>query len=393
MSMTVCTTGTTAPARLRGVLPKIDTVLLKVASRCNIDCTYCYVYHLGDFGWSRQPKRMSPQTCAAVADALSKLAFTWGQEFAVVLHGGEPLLLGKHGLAHVISTLRGALPGACAISIQTNGMLITSEILDLCADNRVTISVSLDGPPHIHDKHRIGFDAGGTFNRVMRGLDLLRSHRAVEELFTGVLAVVDPASDPCEIYSFFKELNPPSVDFIYRDGNHSRLPPGKASLLTTEYGRWMARLFEVYVADDQPIRIRILDDMVKLVLGGCGSKDGVGLTDYGVLVVDTDGSITKNDTLKSSFDGADRFDAAWSVHTHDLGDILTSAAFTESIAMQRPSNPTCLACSELEVCGGGMTLHRWRDENGYDNPSVYCADQQLLIRRIRNTVDSYISSA
>lgn len=25
----------------------VDTVLLKVASRCSIDCSYCYVYHLG----------------------------------------------------------------------------------------------------------------------------------------------------------------------------------------------------------------------------------------------------------------------------------------------------------------------------------------------------------
>ena len=57
-------------------MPKVDTVLLKVASRCNIDCAYCYVYHLGDFGWSRQPKRMSLETCSAVADKLHELAFS-----------------------------------------------------------------------------------------------------------------------------------------------------------------------------------------------------------------------------------------------------------------------------------------------------------------------------
>ena len=36
----------------------IDTVLLKVASRCNLDCSYCYVYHMGDDGWRYQPKLM-----------------------------------------------------------------------------------------------------------------------------------------------------------------------------------------------------------------------------------------------------------------------------------------------------------------------------------------------
>ena len=225
----------------------------------------------------------------------------------------------------------------------------------------------------------------------MEGFERLRSHPAGQQLFTGVLAVVDPTSDPNEVYSFFKDLSPPSLDFIYRDGNHSRLPPGKASSSTTEYGQWMARLFEVYVADEDPIRIRVLDDMVKLVLGGSGTKEGVGLNDYVMLVIDTDGSITKNDTLKSSFDGADRFDVPWSVHTHMLRDILQSPEFSESLAMQRPSSPICLGCSDLRVCGGGMTLHRWSDDNGYDNPSVYCADQRLLIGRIRGTVNAFIA--
>lgn len=367
---------------------EIDTVLLKVASRCNIDCRYCYVYNMGDIGWSRVPKQMSRETCQATATALACLAREQERPFAVVLHGGEPLLLGATNLDYMISTLREALPAECAISIQTNGTLIRQEILDLCAGARVTLSVSLDGPRHIHDRNRIGFAGEGTFDKVLEGIERLRAHPDSGFLFTGLLAVIDPESDPGEVYSFFKGLGPPSVDFIYKDGNHSRLPEGKASPSSTEYGRWMAALLEVYLADNTPIRIRILDDMIKLVLGGVGSKDGVGLTNYGVLIVDTDGSMTKNDTLKSSFDGADRFPEPWSVHTHKISDILQSAEFVEYHAMQRPSSPTCLACPELSVCGGGMTLHRWRDGSGYDNPSVYCEDQKLLIGHIRKKVAS-----
>ena len=33
----------------------VDTILLKVASRCNINCTYCYVYNMGDSAWKRMP--------------------------------------------------------------------------------------------------------------------------------------------------------------------------------------------------------------------------------------------------------------------------------------------------------------------------------------------------
>jgi uncharacterized protein len=200
------------------------------------------------------------------------------------------------------------------------------------------------------------------------------------------LAVIDPKSDPAEVYEFFKTLDPPGVDFLYRDGNHTRLPEGKESLRSTEYGEWLARLVEIYLFDQSPLPIRFIDDLIKLTLGGKGTKDGAGLTDFGILVVDTDGSITKNDTLKSSFNGADRFATGWSVHRDRLKEILDSDEFAESHALQRPTSKICLSCPELQVCGGGMTLHRWRDTNGYDNASVYCADQLLVIDKIRSKV-------
>lgn len=338
---------------------------------------------MGDTGWKDLPRQISLETIDAVTNVLSDLSDMQHRPFAVVLHGGEPLLLGLRKLEYQIYSLRDALPDECSISLQTNGILISEEILNLCSATRTTISVSLDGPKHIHDKNRIGHTGKGTYDKVIEGLNLLREHKDSEFLFTGLLAVVDPESDPVEIYNFFKELNPPSVDFIYRDGNHSRLPFGKRSLQSTEYGQWIAKMLDVYLTDSNPIRIRILDDLIKLMLGGKGTKDGVGLTNYGVLIIDTDGTITKNDTLKSSFNGADRFSQNWSIHTHDLSEVLNSAEFIEYHASQRPSSKICQACPELNICGGGMALHRWRDDNGYDNPSVYCADQKLLINHIR----------
>ena len=37
---------------------RLDTILVKTASRCNIDCSYCYVYQGPDSSWRLQPKRM-----------------------------------------------------------------------------------------------------------------------------------------------------------------------------------------------------------------------------------------------------------------------------------------------------------------------------------------------
>ena len=341
---------------------------------------------MGDSSWARMPKLISDETIRAAARSLSHLLSRQKQGFAVVLHGGEPLLVGADRLDRILSMLRRSLGHRCSLNIQTNGILITDAILDVCVQHRTTLSVSIDGPERVHDRSRVGHQNQATHALVLRGLEVLKRHNASGYLLSGLLAVIDPESDPADVYSYLKSLDPPSIDFLCRDGNHTRLPPGKASFESLEYGSWLRQLLDIYVDDANPPRIRLLDDMIKLILGGSGQKEGVGVTNFGIIVIDTDGTITKNDTLKSSFNGADRFNQNWSVHKQTLTDLVSSKEFAESHALQKPTSLTCLSCPDLHVCGGGMPLHRWRDANGYDNPSVYCNDQKLIISHIRKRI-------
>ena len=97
MPTTESTTDIIADSQSPGVV--VDTVLLKVASRCNINCRYCYVYNMGDTGWTSMPKVMSRSTITAIATSLARLYRAQSRPFSVVLHGGEPLLLGEDELA------------------------------------------------------------------------------------------------------------------------------------------------------------------------------------------------------------------------------------------------------------------------------------------------------
>ncbi len=137
-------------------------------------------------------------------------------------------MLGAVKLRYVLETLRANLPEDCPLGLQTNGILITEEMLDICSETRTTISVSIDGPRRIHDQDRVGHDGQGTYEKVIKGLEILRRHKDTSFLYSGLLTVVNPESDPLEVYQFLKQLSPPSVDFLYRDGNHSKLPVGKA---------------------------------------------------------------------------------------------------------------------------------------------------------------------
>jgi len=344
---------------------------------------------MGDDNWTRLEKKMSRETITAVCESLRSLIAYQDKMFSVVLHGGEPLLLGVPGLGHLLSSLREVLPRSYPISIQSNGVLITEEILDTCSAYRVSVAVSIDGPKHIHDKSRIAHNGKGSFDDVMKGISAIKAHPDTLFLNAGLLAVIDPDSDPREVYSFFKGIAAPSVDFLYKDGNHSRLPSGKSSVGSTEYGTWMAGLLDVYLQDTDPLPIRVLDDMLKVLLGGMVSKEGLGVTNFGILIIDTDGTIMKNDTLKSTYNGADQFTSGINIKDRKLVEFLHSAEFQAYREMQKPSCATCRNCPELNLCGGGMILHRWRKGNAFDNTSVYCEDQLLLIRNMRHAVAKY----
>ena len=327
-----------------------------------------------------------------VEDVLRQLASLYEDQrhpFAIVLHGGEPLLLPRDILALLLQGLADRLPAACSRAIQTNGMLIDDDLLELCVRTNTTLSVSLDGPSDVNDAFRMAFNGDGTHARAVAGIECIQRHPQASRLFTGALCVVDPHSNARRVYDFFKSLRVPSVDFLFKDGNHAKLPPGKAAVESTEYGRWLAGIWDCYLKDPAPPRIRVLDDFGRLLLGGASTKEGCGETIYGIAVIDTDGTVTKNDTLKSTYNGADRFEKTWSVSTDRLSDIASTPEFLQYSQIQQPVSAVCRACSLLAVCGGGMPLSRWHPETGLANPSVYCADYKLLIGHMQETLKAY----
>ncbi|WP_354603123.1 cyclophane-forming radical SAM/SPASM peptide maturase YhhB [Streptomyces panacea] len=363
---------------------EIDTVLVKTASRCNLDCSYCYVYNLGDEGWKSQPRRMTNTVMSAVIDQLGALSHSQSRSLSVVMHGGEPLLLGVGATERFVEGLKSSLRADAGLHIQTNGVLLTNEFIDVFDRYDVGISISLDGPAELHDRNRRDRHGDGSHERVVAGVARLVAHPARDRLFSGLLAVVDPTSDPAEVYEFLKATGTPSLDFLYRDGNHDALPPGKSQTESTEYGDWMVRLLDHYLADLTPPRIRVLDDLIRLILGGHGRKEGIGQDEYGIIVIDTDGRITRNDTLKVAYPGADRFQQERSIVDRVLLDQLGGTELDEYFSLQHPTSPTCEACPELTVCGGGMPAHRWSTKNGYSNPTVFCSDQLKLISAVKS---------
>ena len=333
---------------------------------------------------------MRRDTLLALIDRLATHAAHQRAGFAIVLHGGEPLLLGFDDLATLLRGLRTSLNPDChPISVQTNGALVSEKLLDLFAETRTSVSVSIDGPRAANDMARLDHRGRSTLSSVLRGIGLLASHPEHDFLFAGTLSVIQPSISPDSVYGFLKELGTPSMNFLLQDGNHDRLPPGKSHFTSTEYGDWLVRLFNLYISDDSHVPIRIFDDLIKLYMGGSSQKEGVGKDQHGILIIETNGDIRKNDTLRASYEGADRFDHCWNIHNCTLNDVLSSREYLAYATMQLPTCAECQVCHFLPLCGGGMPLYRWSGERGYNNPSVYCKDHALLIDHAVGRLDEF----
>jgi uncharacterized protein len=367
---------------------QLDTALIKTASRCNYNCSYCYVYQGKDTSWRSQPKLMSVDVIDTLIEKLIVQASEQTAGFAIVLHGGEPLLLGIKKLSLLIKRLRQKLdPERYPISVQTNGELLDKRFLDLFSSEKVSVSVSIDGDQGANDIARVDIKGNSTFSKTVEGIKALRSHTDSEFLFAGTLSVIQ-TSIPAKItYEFLKSLGSPNMDFLMQDGNYDRLPLGKSSFTSTEYGDWLCELFECYTSDSSPVPIRFFDDIVRLLLGGKGTKEGQGINPYGILIFETNGEIRKNDTLRSSFDGADFFTARWNVCDINISDVLSSSEFSEYAHMQIPICESCKTCEHESVCGGGMPLYRWGEIHGYNAPSIYCHDHMKIINLVKERLE------
>src|SRR5579859_2613351 len=120
--------------------------ILKVHSRCNLSCSYCYVYEMADQAWRHMPKRMSWAITGKAIDRIAEHAEEHGLvSVNVILHGGEPLLAGAEWLSDLVERLRARVSAQVNVSLQTNGTLLDRPMLKTLKSLRVRVGVSLDG--------------------------------------------------------------------------------------------------------------------------------------------------------------------------------------------------------------------------------------------------------
>lgn len=221
---------------------------------CNLDCEYCFFL---------SKEALYPGDRFRMADELldtyirQLVESQTGPEVTIAWQGGEPTLMGvdffRRALAFAEQHRR--RDQRLVHTIQTNGTLLTHEWCELLAEHDFLVGLSIDGPRALHDAYRVDKKGQPTFDKVMRGFDLLREH-GVE---LNVLCTVHAANEhhPLEVYRFFRdELKVQHIQLIpiVERENETGFQEGSTvtdrSVSPEGWGRFLVEIFDEWVVRD-----------------------------------------------------------------------------------------------------------------------------------------------
>lgn len=361
---------------------RIDNLVVKIAELCNLRCNYCYLYEHGDTTYKQRPRFMSDDVFESLLASVRRYCDARpGQQTSLTFHGGEPTLVGPDRLSHFAERARVVLgPRLGSLQMQTNGTLIDDTWVRTLRSAGVHASVSLDGPPDIHDRSRVDHAGRGSHAAAVRGLRLLQEGN----LRPGVLAVVVPGEDGGRVYRHLRELGLDSIDMLLPDVTHDSRDAWYGSCGPTPVASYLIPAFDAWFDEDDPsVVLRVFYGLLRRMLGGQMTSDAFGNPLLSYLVVDTDGSIQPNDALRICENGITNTEA--NVCGDGFDDLARKAPLAHRLLVQGvPLSATCQACNEVAVCGGGYVPHRYSRRNEFDNPSAWCEDIKLLLAHLRS---------
>lgn len=232
-----------------------------VGASCNLRCKYCYYLEKSHLYRNAPARVMSDELLERFvqeyiqAQTMSQVLFTW--------HGGEPLMrpLSFYRKAVALQE-KYAFGRQIDNTIQTNGTLLTDEWCGFFKEHNWLVGISIDGPQEFHDEYRRTASDKPSWQKVMRGIRLLRKH-GVE---WNAMAVVNDfnAGYPLEFYHFFKEMGAKYIQFApvvermaaHSDGRHlatlvdQECPVADFSVSPAQWGDFLCAIFDEWVRHD-----------------------------------------------------------------------------------------------------------------------------------------------
>ncbi len=154
----------------------LQTLVLNLTNQCNLSCQYCYEYGEDKVATPEgKPKFMDFETAKSSVDFLLEQS-AGRRHVHITFFGGETLMnfpLLKQVVGYATEQAN-AQSRFIDFSLTTNATLLTPAIIEFLSENRIGVTVSMDGPKEMHDKLRVFANGRGSYDIVeakVRALD------------------------------------------------------------------------------------------------------------------------------------------------------------------------------------------------------------------------------
>ncbi|MFF3610685.1 radical SAM/SPASM protein FxsBH, inactivated beta-hydroxylase extension form [Streptomyces sp. NPDC002580] len=370
---------------------KLQQLVLKIHSRCDLACDHCYVYEHADQSWKGRPTFISEETLGKVARGFADYAEKEKlPSVSVILHGGEPLLVGPGRMRNICAELvRTIVPvTALDLRIHTNGVQLNTRHLDVFKEFDVKVSVSLDGDRVANDRHRLDRRGRSSYDRVVRAVGLLRRPE-YRHLYSGLLCTVDIANDPVAVHDALTSLHPPRIDYLLPHSTWDS-PPNRPDGSPTAYADWLLKIFDRWSEQGRTVGVRTFESVLSTLRGGPPLTEAMGLAPSDLAVVETDGSFEQADSLKTAYDGAPA--TGYDIRRHTFAEFAGHPGVRARQLGLAGVGADCRRCPVIESCGGGLYAHRYRTGHGFANPSVFCGDLRAFVDGVAERITDHALS-
>ncbi|MGD0491260.1 MAG: cyclophane-forming radical SAM/SPASM peptide maturase GrrM/OscB [Steroidobacteraceae bacterium] len=351
--------------------PTVNIVVVQPTPFCNINCSYCYLPQRAD------KTVMQHSTVRNLFEQL--FASSWAsQELTVIWHAGEPLVVPPAFYESAFRTIAALCPGSVHVrhSIQTNGMLLSTEWCDLFKRWHVGVGVSIDGPKLLNDAHRLTRTGRSTFDQALAGIRLLRRERVPFH----VISVLSQKSmeAPRELLDFYVAEGIEDVCFNVEESEGAHVSP----LLVEEEAQrrfrdFLGTFWRLARQGDKIHFIREIDGMLPRVFRpeGEGVRN-VQVEPFCMLNIDCNGNVSTFSPELLGLKNAKYNDfVIGNINAASLEDMFRGAVMRAMLRDIAAGVELCRqSCEYFSVCGGGAPVNKLFENGSFNSARTSFCD-------------------
>lgn len=356
---------------MRRPVPLLETLVVQPTPFCNINCSYCYL-----------PQRdvTSVIEQSVVTTLFEKIfASGWtGEGLTVIWHAGEPLVVPVSFYETAFAAIEKIRPAALQLrhSFQTNGMLITPEWCDLFKKWDVGVGVSIDGPKHLHDAHRVTRSGRGTFDKTLAGIRLLKREQVP---FHVISVLSQPAlNSPREMLDFFLSEGIEDICFNVEESEGAHVSDLFAAHDAQElFKRFLSEFWKLSRQSGRIRFVREVDGMLpRIFRPEQSAMRNAQVEPFGMMNVDCHGNVSSFSPELLGLKNGEYADfIVGNIRTNSLEEMHRSPTME---AMSRDIAAGVAACREnceyFSVCGGGAPINKLAENGSFSGTrTLFCS--------------------